>query len=308
MSSVCKVNDEQVADFLKQPRTQVQKEFFTKVLENIKNTMKAVYYVKNEIPKEVRETMMEFKDALKGIELDKFISCHEKFLSETIKKPEEERPTKVNAAPLPKPEHKHTVATTEMTQLDRNLTRKANAQLNSNVKNSVKRLKELVAQSRAMNAKNPPEASSKNSANPVDELFTLLEKYNMRDKDFGNKVSKVLKSAGADKMKVVNAIVKNHTPLTLAVSEGHQDVAEALLKEGAEVNKKDGLSMAPLDYAVNNGDEDLIALLTEKSATCSMKHTKAQLTGLPKLPSCAPAAGGSRKKSRRGRGRRSTRR
>jgi hypothetical protein len=195
-----------------------------------------------------------------------------------------------------------------MTQQARNLTRKANTQLNSNVKNSLERLKELVKQSRAMNAKNPQTVEAPPSVNPVDELFKLLEKYNVRDKDFANKVKAVLNGAGANKAQVVNAIVNKHTPLTLAVSEGHQEVAEALLKEGAEVNRKDGLNMSPLDYAVNNGDEDLIGVLTGKSATCSMKHTKAQLTGLPRLPSCAPAAGGSRKKSRRGRGRRSTRR
>ena len=183
-----------------------------------------------------------------------------------------------------------------------------NTQLNSNVKNSLERLKELVKQSRAMNAKNPPEPVRNTSVNPVDELFKLLEKYNIRDKDFDKKVKAVLNVAGANKAQVVNAIVNKHTPLTLAVSEGHQDVAETLIKEGAEVNKKDGLNMSPLDYAVNNGDEDLIVVLADKSAICSMKHTKAQLTGLPKLPSCAPAAGGSRKKSRRGRGRRSTRR
>ncbi len=60
---------------------------------------------------------------------------------------------------------------------------------------------------------------------------------------------------------VLNA--QNESPLMLAALKGHQELAEKLIKKGADVNKT---GWAPLHYAASSGNLPIIALLIENSA------------------------------------------
>jgi uncharacterized protein len=56
---------------------------------------------------------------------------------------------------------------------------------------------------------------------------------------------------------------KDESPLMLAALKGHQKIAEALVKRGADVNKT---GWAPLHYAASSGNLPIIAMLIENSA------------------------------------------
>jgi len=57
--------------------------------------------------------------------------------------------------------------------------------------------------------------------------------------------------------------VKGESPLMLAILKGQQDVAEKLIKKGADVNKT---GWTPLHYAASSGQLGMISLLLENSA------------------------------------------
>ena len=57
--------------------------------------------------------------------------------------------------------------------------------------------------------------------------------------------------------------VKGESPLMLAILKGQQDVAENLIKKGADVNKT---GWTPLHYAASSGQLSMISLLLENSA------------------------------------------
>jgi uncharacterized protein len=56
---------------------------------------------------------------------------------------------------------------------------------------------------------------------------------------------------------------KDESALMLAALKGHQKIAEALVKRGADVNKT---GWAPLHYAASSGNLPIIAMLIENSA------------------------------------------
>ena len=56
---------------------------------------------------------------------------------------------------------------------------------------------------------------------------------------------------------------KDESPLMLAALKGHQDLAEKLIKRGADVNKT---GWTPLHYAASSGQLAIISLLLENSA------------------------------------------
>ena len=51
------------------------------------------------------------------------------------------------------------------------------------------------------------------------------------------------------------------TPLHLAASMGHEEVAQLILSYGANVNSKDNMNATSKDYAVRNGYLSLVKLL-----------------------------------------------
>ena len=57
--------------------------------------------------------------------------------------------------------------------------------------------------------------------------------------------------------------VKGESPLMLAILKGQQDVAEKLIKKGADINKT---GWTPLHYAASSGQLGMISLLLENSA------------------------------------------
>ena len=62
----------------------------------------------------------------------------------------------------------------------------------------------------------------------------------------------------------VNALnTKDESPLMMAALRGQQEIAEKLIKKGADVNKT---GWAPLHYAASSGHLSLMALLLENSA------------------------------------------
>ncbi|MCL2646815.1 MAG: ankyrin repeat domain-containing protein [Phycisphaerales bacterium] len=60
------------------------------------------------------------------------------------------------------------------------------------------------------------------------------------------------------------------TPLHFAVRDRQQDVVQALLAHGADVNAKDHNDHQPLDEAYANGDYDTAELLLAHGATCTI--------------------------------------
>lgn len=54
------------------------------------------------------------------------------------------------------------------------------------------------------------------------------------------------------------------TPLLIAAEHGHAEIADALLKKGANPLKTDGQGRTPLHLAAHNGNEDLVKLLLEQ--------------------------------------------
>ena len=54
------------------------------------------------------------------------------------------------------------------------------------------------------------------------------------------------------------------TPLHLAVSEGHLDIAKLLIKSGADVSLVDEHNLTALDYAIDEKNEQMINLLKNK--------------------------------------------
>ena len=57
------------------------------------------------------------------------------------------------------------------------------------------------------------------------------------------------------------------TPLMEAVQGGHREVAELLIKRGADVNAEGAYwSRSPLDYAVSNNQKDMVLLLLDHGA------------------------------------------
>ena len=76
------------------------------------------------------------------------------------------------------------------------------------------------------------------------------------------------------------------TPLLLAVSRGHKEVAEVLLANKAEVNAKNNEGGTPLHWAASLGNKDMAELLlangADVNATNNVGKTPLNLT--PKAP------------------------
>jgi uncharacterized protein len=75
------------------------------------------------------------------------------------------------------------------------------------------------------------------------------------------KVAQVLVDWPKTDVNVLNA--KDESVLMLAALKGHEQIAEKLIKRGADVNKT---GWAPLHYAASSGNLTIIALLIENSA------------------------------------------
>ena len=80
-------------------------------------------------------------------------------------------------------------------------------------------------------------------------------------------------AAGTD----VNAKDKNNdfigwTPLLHAASDGHKEITELLINNGADLNVKDREGLTPLHYAVYEGHKEVVALLIAKGADVNPKN------------------------------------
>ena len=61
------------------------------------------------------------------------------------------------------------------------------------------------------------------------------------------------------------------TPLHIAVERGYKDIAELLIKHGADVNAKDRYGETPLHYAARVGRRDIAELLIKHGANVNAK-------------------------------------
>jgi ankyrin repeat protein len=67
---------------------------------------------------------------------------------------------------------------------------------------------------------------------------------------------------------------KGTTPLHVAANNGHKDVVQLLLVNGAEVNARDNKKMTPLHIAVINGHKEVIELLLTNGADANAKNNR----------------------------------
>ena len=75
-------------------------------------------------------------------------------------------------------------------------------------------------------------------------------------------------AAGTD----VNAKASNGTPLHLAATFGHKEIAELLIDKGADVNAVGGLlGWTPLHWAASEGRKEVAELLIAKGANVNAK-------------------------------------
>jgi len=61
-------------------------------------------------------------------------------------------------------------------------------------------------------------------------------------------------------------------PLSAASAHGHADVAEYLLKEGADVNELSSKKNTPLIYAASRGHAEVVKLLLKSKADTKLKN------------------------------------
>jgi len=59
--------------------------------------------------------------------------------------------------------------------------------------------------------------------------------------------------------------------LILASSNGYKDIVKILLKNGADINTKDGAGWTPLIWAIGNQDEKMTSLLLNAKADVNIK-------------------------------------
>ena len=83
-------------------------------------------------------------------------------------------------------------------------------------------------------------------------------------------------AAGTD----VNAKASNGTPLHLAATFGHKEIAELLIDKGADVNAMGGLlGWTPLHWAASEGRKEVAELLIAKGADVNAKKWGGDYTG-----------------------------
>jgi len=69
---------------------------------------------------------------------------------------------------------------------------------------------------------------------------------------------------------------RGETSLHYAAEKGHKEVAELLIAKGANVNATDGAGGTPLHSAARTGHKDIVELLIEKSADVNAKNSQGQ--------------------------------
>ena len=62
------------------------------------------------------------------------------------------------------------------------------------------------------------------------------------------------------------------TPLHIAAEEGHKEIAELLIAEGADVNAKSEADATPLHYAASWGGKEIVELLIAAGADVNAKN------------------------------------
>lgn len=76
---------------------------------------------------------------------------------------------------------------------------------------------------------------------------------------------------GADINQLGRSWYEFGSPLHLAVREGHQDIAELLIKNGAEVDVRDHNDYTPLHNAAWNGNLEMVKLLLDAGANITAR-------------------------------------
>lgn len=102
-------------------------------------------------------------------------------------------------------------------------------------------------------------SSTKNNKVPMNNSTTLLEAVSQRDKDL---VAKILET----KPNLEQKDVKGRTALMLAAYNDDDEIAELLIKAGADVNAQDDMLNSPFLYAGANGNLALVKLCLANGA------------------------------------------
>ncbi|XP_070546896.1 uncharacterized protein [Ptychodera flava] len=82
---------------------------------------------------------------------------------------------------------------------------------------------------------------------------------------------KSLIADGCDVNREGNFPWSDTTALHGAIWEGHTDIAEELIKNGADVNAKDWNGATPLHFAARKGDENLVKFLLKYKASLDIE-------------------------------------
>ena len=62
------------------------------------------------------------------------------------------------------------------------------------------------------------------------------------------------------------------TPLQQAARDGHKEIADLLIAEGADVNAKNDYGWTPLHWAASRGHKEIVELLIAKGANVNAKN------------------------------------
>lgn len=79
---------------------------------------------------------------------------------------------------------------------------------------------------------------------------------------------------------LVNAESQGYTPFYVAIATNSLEIVDLLIRKGGDVNMKDVGKRAPLHWAAETGNRDIIRNLSESSASVNSKTKNSGLTPL----------------------------
>ena len=113
-------------------------------------------------------------------------------------------------------------------------------------------------------------AISRGDTDTVKLLVDAGAKLEVTDLDFGNIVMPMFMAVQSGRLKIVTILLEagcDPNPyLYSAIHKGHPEIVRALIKHGADVSCGNPKQSPALQYAINNGQGDIVDILREAGA------------------------------------------